>query len=50
MFDTLEEVYQCFKQIVDKNKINIYISGENICCGIKIISPIGNEVCKKTYG
>ena len=43
MFDTLEEAYQCFKTIFDKNKINIYISGENISCGIKIISPIGKE-------
>ena len=43
MFDTLEEAYQCFKKIVDKNKINIYISRENISCGIKIISPIGKE-------
>ena len=43
MFDTLEEAYLCLEQLLDKNKINIYISGENISCGIKIISPIGKD-------
>ena len=43
MFDTLDEAYHFFKTIFDKNKINIYVSGLNLTCGIKIISLIGQE-------
>ena len=43
MFDTLDEAYHFFKTIFDKNKINIYVSGVNMTCGIKIISLIGQE-------